>query len=278
MTPGWRYRVSSLWHRPVASLRRSSRHMQRWFKTPLGQEILQQEIALIEQCRREYSSDLLVQVSGSGCPLLGKPTNKRQKVVLSSHAPRKSDGDLAGYSWLVTDFDKLPYPESSVDFMVLHHALEFSDDPHAVLREAVRVLAPQGHLVVICFNPHSLFGLLKSFKILLRNQIPWAHHRLSLPRLSDWLHLMSCPPLNTAGGFYGLPIQWRKYLRLTSKLDGWFAHLGIPMGGFYVVHASKEMVRPLLSERRARKSRLIQFPATASAVRAKLRVESSSDV
>ena len=44
---------------------------------------------------------------------------------------------------LACDFDALPFPSDSIDLVVLPHTLEFAPDPHAVLREVVRVLRPE---------------------------------------------------------------------------------------------------------------------------------------
>jgi ubiquinone/menaquinone biosynthesis C-methylase UbiE len=43
--------------------------------------------------------------------------------------------------------------------VVLPHTLEFSADPHHVLREVERVLVPEGRVVISGFNPASLWGL-----------------------------------------------------------------------------------------------------------------------
>jgi len=37
------------------------------------------------------------------------------------------------------------------------HTLEFTNDPHQVLREVDRVLIPEGHVVILAFNPWSLW-------------------------------------------------------------------------------------------------------------------------
>ena len=259
--------VSSLWHRPVASLRRSSIHLYRWFQTPVGKQMLDQELELIELCRQEYKGDLMIQMSGSSRRLLGRPSRKRQKIVVSVHSPRKFDQDLEGYGWIVSELDQIPLEEGAIDFLVLHHVLEFSENPHAVLREATRVLAPQGQLVVISFNPYSLFGMRKNLQLAWRREIPWAHHGLSCRRLSDWLHLMSCEPMNVAGGFYGFPIQSVKLARWMAPIDRWLTRWGVWGGGFYVIHASKEVMTPIDAKLASNRSRLIQFPTTASAVR-----------
>ena len=42
---------------------------------------------------------------------------------------------------------------------MLPHALEWSVDPHATLREVERVLVPEGRVVICGLNPTSLWGL-----------------------------------------------------------------------------------------------------------------------
>ncbi len=265
---GWRQMVSSLWHRPVASLRRSSIHLYRWFQTPVGKQMLAQELELIELCRQEYKGELMMQMSGCSRMLLGRPSRKCQKVVVSSHSPRKFDHGLKGYSWLVSELDQIPLEDGAVDFLVLHHVLEFSENPHAVLREAARVLAPQGQLIVICFNPYSLFGLRKSLQLTWRREVPWAHHGLSCRRLLDWLHFTSCEPMNVAGGFYGFPLQSARIVNWMAPLDRWLTRWGGWCGGFYVIHASKDVMTPIDRKANKRRSRRVEFSAAASAVRA----------
>ena len=57
------------------------------------------------------------------------------------------------------DFDALPFANHSLDLVVLPHALELARDPHLTLREVERVLVPEGRVVIIGFNPASLWGL-----------------------------------------------------------------------------------------------------------------------
>jgi SAM-dependent methyltransferase len=59
---------------------------------------------------------------------------------------------------LLCRFDELPFDTQSIDLVTLPHVLEFSEDPHEVLREVSRVLMPEGRVVVTCFNPMSLWG------------------------------------------------------------------------------------------------------------------------
>jgi len=101
---------------------------------------------------------------------------------------------------LVAHAAALPFAENALDLIALPHTLEFSADPHAVLREAHRVLLPEGRLVVCGLNPWSLWGGRQQRARL------WA--RLGLGR-SRWAR----PFLPEAGEFIG-PRRLRDWLQL----------------------------------------------------------------
>ena len=52
------------------------------------------------------------------------------------------------------DLYQLPFPETAFDAATIHQVLHFLDDPARAIKEAARVLAPGGRLVVIDFLPH----------------------------------------------------------------------------------------------------------------------------
>ena len=119
-------------------------------------------------------------------------------------------------------FDALPFPDSSIDLVVLPHALELARDPHLTLREVERVLVPEGRVVITGFNPASLWGL-RQRGALARQRIGLAGEgALYLPsagdfigywRLRDWLRLLS---FEVEGGRFGC---WRPPLRSARWLD-----------------------------------------------------------
>jgi len=94
-----------------------------------------------------------------------------------------------GQANIVGELDDLPFLEHSVDVCLLSHALEFSLDPHHVIREANRVIIPNGYLIITGFNPLSLAGFNRAIPYR-RKQLPWNEHFFSPMRVKDWLHLM----------------------------------------------------------------------------------------
>jgi SAM-dependent methyltransferase len=144
---------------------------------------------------------------------------------------------------VVGDIDDLPLQEHSVDVCLLSHTLEFSLDPHHVIREANRVLIPNGYLVITGFNPFSLVSINKILPYR-RNQTPWNEHFFSPMRVKDWLHLM---------GFEILADQRCLHSSLTGKVSEesltgtWhnFAKSYLPALGSVYVLIAKKRVLPL---------------------------------
>lgn len=109
--------------------------------------------------------------------------------VSCSFSPPLSESQRNHTADIVGELDDLPLLNHSVDVCLLSHALEFSLDPHHVIREANRVLIPNGYLIITGFNPLSLAGLNRVIPYR-RKQIPWNEHFFSPMRVKDWLHLM----------------------------------------------------------------------------------------
>ena len=102
----------------------------------------------------------------------------------------------------------------TIDAIVLPHTLEISSDPHQVLREADRSLIPDGHLVIIGFNPRSLWGMRRALARKHR-QMPWGGQFLSMNRMKDWLRLLGFDTLHAHYLFQYPPLQ---NVRLLEKL------------------------------------------------------------
>ena len=140
---------------------------------------------------------------------------------------------------MLADPKWLPFPENSLDLIVLPHALEFTDDPHQLLREVYRTARPDGQVVIAGFNPFSLFGAKRYFGH--GETPPWNGSFIALYRLKDWLALLGFEV--TGGGLdcYVPPFAQEKWLRRF----GFFEHTGDrwwPIaGGVYYLRATKHV-------------------------------------
>jgi SAM-dependent methyltransferase len=106
------------------------------------------------------------------------------------------------------DLQQWAIDSNSLDYIVLPHVLEFSLDPHAILREAERCLRPSGYIAITAFNPHSLLGL-QAGHIELGYRQQWLTRR----RLLDWAQLLNLHPDRGAFG------QWRPMSEQTNTFE-----------------------------------------------------------
>lgn len=117
---------------------------------------------------------------------------------------------------VINRYEALAFASASIDLVVLPHVLEFADEPHQVLREVDRVLVPEGHVVIVGFNPASLWGLRHWLTRLgLGAFIPAQAQLIALPRLKDWLKLLSFEPQR---GRFGCYVPWAQ---TSSGLSRW---------------------------------------------------------
>jgi len=132
---------------------------------------------------------------------------------------------------VVTHFEELPFASQSIDLVVMPHVLEFADEPHQVLREVDRVLVPEGQVVITGFNPASLWGARQSLcRIGASPYLPRAGQFIGLPRIKDWLKLLSFEVNRGRFGCYAPWVRTEKWLARWSFLekvgDRWWPVLG----------------------------------------------------
>jgi SAM-dependent methyltransferase len=148
------------------------------------------------------------------------------------------------------DFEALPFPDASIDLVVLPHTLELARDAHQTLREVERVLVPEGRLVIVGFNPASLWGLRQRAGRMRRGLGVGRAQPLYLPlscecigywRLRDWLRLLA---FEVEGGRFGC---WRPPLHGGPWLDrfAWMDRVGERwwpvLGAVYFLEAVKRV-------------------------------------
>lgn len=234
-----------------------------WFHTPPGQYLLQWEQAQLDRA--------VVDLFGFNALQLGLPdldalrANRMPHRWLSVPEPLSdpSDGPIA----LINHAAALPFPEASLDLVVLPHTLELSADPHAVLREVERVLVPEGRLVVCGLNPVSLWGM-RQFRSHLMSHLGLGKTRLArrfLPeagdfigpwRLKDWLKLLSFEVESCQYGCYRPALRSDKWLQRWAWMDRLGSRSWPFLGAVYFLVAVKRvkgmrMLGPAWKPRRA---------------------------
>ena len=156
---------------------------------------------------------------------------------------------------------QLPLESQSVDLLALPHVLEFHHNPHEVLREAERVLRPEGQIVLSGFNTASLWHLRQLTPFVKKHGAPWDAHFIGLLRLRDWLRVLGFELNGGKFGCYVPPFQKKVWLDRFAFMDKAGARWWPVLGGIYVVRAVKRvaglrLVPPAWRQERARRRAL----------------------
>ncbi len=201
-----------------------------WFATPKGEYILRWEQAQFDAAVEDVFGFNAVQV---GLPQFDFLRSNR--IALHTHLGLEPASDV------LADGGALPLASGSIDLVVLPHVLEFSEHPHRILREAARVLMPDGQIVISGFNPLSFWGMRRALGPG-RSEYPWRGRFIGLLRLKDWLQLLSFELNGGRFGCYAPPFAQAKWLERSAFMekagDRWWPIAG----GVYVVRAIKRTV------------------------------------
>lgn len=211
--------------------------LEEWFSTSLGKSIVQWE--------NEKNETLVSNAFGYHAVQLGMPSinflrsnRMRTKMILTEEVPDSYEVN-DNLQYLKGTADAIPLATDSVDLVILPHTLEIYPDPHAILREVDRVLVHDGRLVIMGFNPHSLWGLRN-----LWHRTPVApianKHQVGVNRLKDWLKLLSFEIDRGHFGAYIPPCKSENWLQRWEFMNKAGNRWWPAAGAVYILSARKQ--------------------------------------
>ena len=157
------------------------------------------------------------------------------------------DGISSLHAALLTDPAALPFPENSLDLVVLPHTLELDQDPHFALSEVERVLVPDGRVVISGLNPVSLWGLRQRRGYVYRQlgydgmYLPDNGGFIGYWRMRDWLRLLNFEVESARFGCYRPAVNSQKWLDRFEWMDATGERLWPIFGAVYFLVAVKRV-------------------------------------
>lgn len=204
------------------------RTLSEWFRTPLGAYLLDLEL-------HNFDGEV-ADVFGFNALQLGLP---EYDFLRANRIPFRTRTAIEGPGGFLSDPCALPLQTGAIDLVVLPHTLEFSANPHQVLREVARVLMAEGHVVVSGFNPWSLWGARRMAAG--NGDFPWRGQFINLPRMKDWMALLGFEVAAGRMACYVPPLASEKWRRrfgfMESAGDRWWPFAG----GLYFLHGIKRV-------------------------------------
>jgi len=256
----------------VISLPERAASLQHWYQRPLGRLLADAELgALAEQLPQLFGYHLMVVDPPWESCLLADSRIPHRIIQRTATAPERETG-VIGHT------DHWPVMTDTVDAIILPHTLEITTEPHQVLREVDRSLIPDGHLVIIGFNPRSLWGLRRWFSRRTAG-MPWQSRFLSVSRLKDWLSLLGFDTLQCRYLFHRPPLNNQRMLERLQFLEPDNEQGHMLLAGAYILVAQKRTVimTPLKAGRSTRR-RLFPVGIPSSSQRNVRRVSLDDDL
>ena len=212
-----------------------------WLGTPPGQYLLAWEQAQLDRVVADLFGFHALQL---GLPQLdGLRDNRMPHRWLACDAAGQPRAVA-----LCSDTDALPFPERSIDLVVLPHTLELARDPHLTLAEVERVLVPEGRVVILGFNPASLWGLRQRCGRVRQRLggrgplfLPRPGDFIAYWRLRDWLRLLSFEVEGGRFGGYRPPLGSETWLARFAWMDRTGDRWWPVLGAIYMLVAVKRV-------------------------------------
>lgn len=241
-------------------LKQSLKRQQQWLDSSYAEQFLSCESAHLKNALRQISGPRVLQlghvIEQSVVDNIDFP-----QLILCQQIDELQDQRPTGIT-AVSDPAFLPFEQSSIASVLLSHVLERHNLPHQVLREAHRVLMPEGHLILTGFNPISLMGLQR----LVYRRAAYGGHYYTHKRVNDWLQLLGFEIVASAMFQYAPLSKSPRFNKGLSFLNS-MGERWLPMfGGGYIITAKKREVNmTLVGKLRFTKLRRPKFTHAAPA-------------
>ena len=214
-----------------------------FYSRPLGR-LVRRLIGRRIRARWPDVSGKTVMGLGFACPYLGVYAGEAERLAALMPAPQgvvRWPDEPPYRAALVDEYD-LPLGDATVECLLLAHALEMSEAPQELLREAWRVLAPGGRLIAVVPNRRGLWARVDA--------TPFGHGRpFSRGQLSDLLKDAMYTPLGWDCALAMPPSSRRFLLRSAPALERIGAVIMPGFEGAWIVEAVKEVYAAIPARR-----------------------------
>lgn len=238
----------------MAKTYRATQHWNHWLSQSFG--------SAVRSVEQKYLYELLANYFGKHGLLIGVPQQAEliKTSVTACHSLLSPLFDRnASLNTIEGDFFELPILSGSVDLVLLPHSLECTENPRQLLAESCRIVKPEGHIVIVGFNPMSWWGVRKFFTK--KNHMPWSMNFLQMTKVKKWLNLADFELIKQETILFSPPIHSKKLLH-KFKLFEWLGRkIFKPFGGVYILVAKAKVV-PLTPIRMSWQQRLANVQTT----------------
>lgn len=206
-----------------------------WYKQAFGRSILGYECEELNLYIKKIPALLILQL---GCSphinqLVTSPIVHRFTFSQKIEPSHPKNLTQASYR-------DLPLASESIDIAILPHLLETEPNSQEILYETWRVLSPEGHIVILGFNPWSLWGISRLLGKQ-ENKLPKPIHSFSIQQINSWLLALEADIV----AIKTFCFHWPNYPHIPFNPSTWIEKIGnqlLPQtGGIYLIVAKKRI-------------------------------------
>ncbi len=228
-----------------------------FYASPLG-DVSRGLIGRALRTRWDNCAKLSILGLGYGGPYLERFRDEAQRVLAFMPAEQgvvnwPASGRSAS---ALIELEMLPLPDSSIDRVLIVHALETAEHPSAVLDEVWRILNPGGRLIVVAPSRRGVWARVDG--------TPFGQGQpYSKGQLRDLMREALFSPLFWGEALYAPPFRRRFFVNSAPAIERLGSALGLPFAGVHIVEATKQVYRPVGVRRVARRQSLALQPGLA---------------
>lgn len=161
---------------------------------------------------------------------LGRIGYSYWSLHIQSHEKWLIDKERGKECHLQCEYDLLPFKSDCVDLIIIPHSYEYDINVYGVLAECYRILKPEGHMLILGFNPYSLNKMM-DIKRAHSKIVPWNGQPVAILTLRKFLSDI---------GFKFEHIDYIGYSTLQSKTS--------PLRYFYFMESLGHLLFPFLGD------------------------------
>lgn len=206
-----------------------------WYQQAPGKAVLERERILLNQLLSELNGSHILQIDMLNDERLLNASPIKHKVRVNTEISAGITGSV-----VAANLTELPFLPNSIDVVVLNHILGFFDEPELLLKEIDSILKPEGHLVVVGFNPFSLWGLIKLY--VNTTLPPWQEKFIPAIKVRYWLNRLGLSVIDYRTVFFPPPLENANILRKLDFMEALGQLYFQNLGAVYILVAQKKRI------------------------------------
>lgn len=208
-----------------------------WAQTPLGQTFFERECEHIDKHLPNTHQKVVLHLGvhpekTAPCYL------DKQEIIFLTPPEGKIQSEQAQVH---INYKSLPIESQSVDLVILQHTLDYTSNPHQLLREVERILKPNGEIMITGFHPWGVWGIWRFLARFIK-KTPWSARFMTSGRVLDWLKLLGFEKQKYRYIGYLLPFS-NRFNHFLKPLDKHCSRW-LPTSAGYLLIAQKKTFRP----------------------------------